>query len=124
MNTSVVESMTIGTNLGQDQTTIGPYRVNNNEDYQVKTNSTTLNWNIDPITEANAIESFTNIEPYENSDINILQSQLDTANQNCEKADDLENQILVASNDVGYTPKQGICYTNDGEPGQYSSLSS
>ena len=122
--TSVVESMTIGTNLGQDQTTIGSYRVNNNDDYQVKTNSTTLNWNIDPITEANAIESFTNIEPYENSDINILQAQLDTANQNCEKADDLENQILVASNDVGYTPKQGICYTEDGEPGQYSSLSS
>lgn len=117
--TSVVESMTIGTNLGQDQTTIGPYRVNNNDDYKVKTNSTTLNWGPNPITRANSIESFANIETYENSDIGKLQAQLDTANQNCEQADDLENKILAASNDVGYTPKQGICYTDDGEPGQY-----
>ncbi|UCB59228.1 MAG: hypothetical protein JSV67_02745, partial [Thermoplasmatales archaeon] len=50
----------------QDQTTIGPYRKNTSRDYKVKTNSTILNWGIDPITKANAIESFANIEHYEN----------------------------------------------------------
>lgn len=118
--TDVLESMTIGTKLGQDQTTIGPYRKNTSRDYKVKTNSTILNWGIDPITKANAIESFANIEHYENSDISKLQAEADTISQNCtNKLDDLNNQILVASDDAGYVPKQGICYTEDGEPGQY-----
>ena len=118
--TSVVESMTIGTNLGQDQTTIGPYRENNNKDYKIITNSTVLNWGPNPITRANAIESFANIETYKNSDIGKLQAQASTASQNCTKLEDINKRILVASDDAGYIPKQGICYTDDCEPGQYT----
>jgi len=87
-DSEVVESLTMGTNLGTDQTTIGYAREVDSETSTITTNATPVQW---------------------------LQAQTDTAAQQYENLDKLEDAI---TGQIGSDPQQGICYTKSGEPGQ------
>ena len=85
-----IESLTMGSDLGTDQTTIGYAREveHSGTSNALNTNSTQLNW---------------------------LQAEADTASQQCQRLNDIDGEI---SSLTGFVPQQGICYTEDGEPGQ------